>query len=200
MQAPSSFEGLDRALADLGYRHATQGLRPDGAARDKLEAHIEWAFEQSKQTANDHARRETALAMVGAFPWGLCQTQEALRAAVLMLRSRKPSRPMRMRIVEQDEDGVAQSIEVQPEPITAATYRGRKVTLNKPRRTPDGPKKFAVYVKNPEGKVVKVAFGDPNMRIKKSDPARRKSFRARHKCDEDPGPKWKARYWSCRAW
>jgi hypothetical protein len=83
--------------------------------------------------------------------------------------------------------------------ILGAEYQGRKVTLNKPFRTPDGPKKFSVYVKNEKGNVVKVNFGDPNMEIKKDNPARRKSFRARHKCDS-PGPKWKARYWSCKAW
>ena len=82
----------------------------------------------------------------------------------------------------------------------AAEYQGRKVTLNKPFRTPDGPKKFSVYVKNEKGNVVKVNFGDPNMEIKRDDPARRKSFRARHKCDTNPGPKWKARYWSCKKW
>ena len=81
----------------------------------------------------------------------------------------------------------------------AAEYQGRKVTLNKPFRTPGGPKKFAVYTKNGSGKVVIVRFGDPNMKIKKSDPARRKSFRARHKCD-NPGPKWKARFWACKSW
>ena len=74
-----------------------------------------------------------------------------------------------------------------------------KKTLNKPFRTPKGPKKFSVYVKNEKGNVVKVNFGDPNMEIKRDDPARRKSFRARHNC-ANPGPKWKARYWSCRQW
>ena len=74
-----------------------------------------------------------------------------------------------------------------------------KKTLNKPFRTPKGPKKFSVYVKNDKGNVVKVNFGDPNMEIKRDDPARRKSFRARHNC-ANPGPKWKARYWSCRQW
>lgn len=73
-------------------------------------------------------------------------------------------------------------------------------TLNKPFRTPSGPKKFSVYVKNDKGNVVKVNFGDPNMSIKRSDPERRKSFRARHKCDSNPGPKWSASYWSCRNW
>lgn len=81
----------------------------------------------------------------------------------------------------------------------AAEYQGRKVTLNKPFRTPSGPKKFAVYTTNESGNVVIVRFGDPNMKIKKNIPSRRKSFRARHNCD-NPGPKWKARYWSCRAW
>ncbi len=79
----------------------------------------------------------------------------------------------------------------------AAEYQGRKVTLNKP--TKGDVKKSKVYVKNEKGNVVKVEFGDPNMEIKADNPARRKSFRARHNC-ENPGPKWKARYWSCKAW
>ena len=72
-------------------------------------------------------------------------------------------------------------------------------TLNKPFLTPGGPKKRSVYVKNDKGNVVKVNFGDPNLSIKRDDPERRKSFRARHNCD-NPGPKWKARYWSCKYW
>jgi hypothetical protein len=83
------------------------------------------------------------------------------------------------------------------ESIEEAEYQGRKVPLNKPMA--GDVKKSKVYVKKPNGKVVKVNFGDKNMRIKKSNPNRRKSFRARHNCD-NPGPKWKARYWSCRAW
>tara|TARA_R100000030_G_scaffold3515_2_gene2580 strand:+ start:255 stop:1340 length:1086 start_codon:yes stop_codon:yes gene_type:complete len=82
--------------------------------------------------------------------------------------------------------------------IEEAEYRGRKVTLNKPMR--GDVKKFKVFVKDPKtGNVKKVNFGDPNMRIKKSNPKRRKSFRARHNCD-NPGPKTKARYWSCKKW
>ena len=80
-----------------------------------------------------------------------------------------------------------------------AEYQGKKVTLNKPFYTPDGPKKSAVYVTGPKGDPVIVRFGDKDMEIKVDDPARRKSFRARHNCD-NPGPKWKARYWSCKAW
>jgi hypothetical protein len=83
--------------------------------------------------------------------------------------------------------------------IIAAEKSGKKVTLNKPFRTPDGPKKFSVYVKNDKGNVVKVNFGDPNMTIKKNIPERRKSFRARMRCDS-PGPKWKSRYWACKSW
>jgi hypothetical protein len=86
------------------------------------------------------------------------------------------------------------------EGITEAEYHGRKVQLGKPFLTPDGPKKRSVYVKNPAGRVVKVNFGDPNMKIKKNIPSHRKSFRARHHCDTNPGPRTKARYWSCRAW
>ena len=80
-----------------------------------------------------------------------------------------------------------------------AEHEGRKVKLGKPFLTPGGPKKRAVYVKNEKGNVIKVNFGDPNMTIKKDIPARRRSFRARHHC-ENPGPRTKARYWSCKAW
>ena len=89
-----------------------------------------------------------------------------------------------------------------------AEYRGRTVKLNKPTR--GDVKKFKVYVKDPKtGNVKKVNFGhggtsakkagQKTMKIKKSNPERRRSFRARHNC-KNPGPKTKARYWSCRAW
>lgn len=82
--------------------------------------------------------------------------------------------------------------------LLEAEYHGRKVRLGKPM--PGDVKKSKVYVRNPKtGKVIKVNFGDPNMRIKKSNPARRKSFRARHNC-ANPGPRTKARYWSCSKW
>ena len=88
--------------------------------------------------------------------------------------------------------------------ITEAEYQGHKVTLNKPMQ--GDVKKFKVYVKNDKGNVVKVNFGfggssakGKRMSIKKNNPERRKNFRARHNCD-NPGPRWKARYWSCRKW
>jgi hypothetical protein len=81
--------------------------------------------------------------------------------------------------------------------LAEAEYQGRNVQLGKPMA--GDVKKSKVYVKGPKGNVVKVNFGDKKMKIKKSNPKRRKSFRARHNCD-NPGPRWKARYWSCRAW
>jgi nicotinic acid mononucleotide adenylyltransferase len=84
--------------------------------------------------------------------------------------------------------------------VNEAEYQGKSVKLNDPFRTPDGPKKFGVYTMGPNGNVVIVRFGDPNMEIKRDDPDRRASFRARHGCDDDPGPKYKAKYWSCYQW
>ena len=85
------------------------------------------------------------------------------------------------------------------EELEEAEYQGRKITLNKPFLTPDGPKKRSVYVKNDKGNVVKVNFGQKGVAIKKHLPKHRKSYRARHGCS-NPGPKWKANYWSCKAW
>jgi len=90
-----------------------------------------------------------------------------------------------------------------PEDINEAEYQGRKVKLGKPMQ--GDTKKFKVYVKNPKGNVVKVNFGQGGdakggtMRIRKSNPKARANFRARHNCD-NPGPRHKARYWSCRKW
>jgi hypothetical protein len=81
--------------------------------------------------------------------------------------------------------------------VFEAEYQGRDVKLGKPMA--GDVKKFKVYVKNPAGNVVKVNFGQKGVKIKKNNPDRRRSFRARHNCDE-PGPRHKARYWSCRKW
>ena len=83
--------------------------------------------------------------------------------------------------------------------LNEAEYQGKTVALDKPFRTPGESKKFAVYVKNSEGNVVIVRFGDPNMEIRRDDPERRKSFRARHNCDT-ANDKTTPRYWSCRFW
>ena len=100
-------------------------------------------------------------------------------------------------------EGCGYTFEFEKQPMEEAEYQGRKVKLNKIMQ--GDVKKFKVYVKNPKGNVVKVNFGhkgkggEKTMRIKKSNPERRKSFRARHNCD-NPGPKHKARYWACRTW
>ena len=83
------------------------------------------------------------------------------------------------------------------EGVAEAKYQGREVPLGK--KMAGDVKKSKVYVRKPNGNIVKVNFGDKKMRIKKSNPARRKSFRARHNC-ANPGPRHKARYWSCRSW
>lgn len=93
----------------------------------------------------------------------------------------------------QDEYGNVENLS-----ISEAKYKGDEVQLGKPMK--GDVKKFKVYVKDPKTKnIKKVNFGDPDMRIKKSNPARRRSFRARHNCD-NPGPRTKARYWSCKKW
>ena len=98
---------------------------------------------------------------------------------------------------EWDEDHALDSVlNSMVEDLNEAEYRGRKVKLNSPFRTPGGPKKFAVYVKNDKGNVVKVTFGDTNLRVRNNNPGARKSFRARHKCDQKKD-RTKAGYWSC---
>ncbi len=83
--------------------------------------------------------------------------------------------------------------------INKAEYQGRKIELNKPFRLKGENKKFGVYAKNEKGNTVQVKFGDPKMDIKRDSPEKRRNFRARHNCDS-PGPKHKARYWSCKMW
>jgi hypothetical protein len=96
-----------------------------------------------------------------------------------------------------DVSGWVKNVEQMLGNMTEAKYQGREVQLGK--RMPGDVKKSKVYVRGPKGNVVKVNFGQKGMKIKKNNPGRRKNFRARHNCD-NPGPRWKARYWSCRAW
>lgn len=87
-------------------------------------------------------------------------------------------------------------LDLEPTIIQEAKHRGKNVKLNKPFRTPGGPKKFAVYVKTPGGGVKKVTFGDPNLRVRNRNKKAAKSFRARHKCDQKKD-RTTAGYWSC---
>lgn len=100
-------------------------------------------------------------------------------------------------LIALDNEAIKMLKESSVELITEAEYQGRSVPLGKPMK--GDVKKSKVYVRKPNGKVVKVNFGDKKLSIKKHIPGRRKNFRARHNCD-NPGPRWKARYWSCRAW
>ena len=86
--------------------------------------------------------------------------------------------------------------ETEEDILSEAKHRGKNVKLNKPFRTPGGPKKFAVYVKTPGGGVKKVTFGDPGLRVKNANKKAAKSFRARHKCSEKKD-RTTAGYWSC---
>ena len=80
--------------------------------------------------------------------------------------------------------------------VGEAEYRGKDINLNKPFRTPGGPRKFAVYTKNDKGNVIKVGFGQPGMRVNNDDPEKARSFQKRMGCD-NPGPRWKPRWWAC---
>lgn len=99
--------------------------------------------------------------------------------------------------IRDDKGEVVWSNDSWQEGMDEAKYQGKEVPLGK--KLPGDVKKSKVYVRKPNGNIVKVNFGDKKMRIKKSNPKRRKSFRARHNC-KNPGPRWKARYWSCRSW
>ncbi len=133
--------------------------------------------------------------------WGIAR----VKAFLYLLRNGRPSNPN----YKQDNDLLPKSHprasidedyeDWDEEAFSAAEYQGRKVNLNKPFRTPKEKKKFAVYVKNPAGKVIIVRFGDPNMEIKRDDPKRRKAFRDRHNCAEKKD-KTTAGYWSCYQW
>ena len=123
----------------------------------------------------------------------------AQQAAIAINMKKKGIAPKNKTLHEDEYGSVEETNFVVGDLLTEAEYQGRKVQLGKPFLTPKGPKKRSVYVKNEKGNVVKVNFGDPNMRIKAYSPKHRKSFRARHNC-QNPGPKYKSRYWSCKQW
>ena len=128
----------------------------------------------------------------------------AQQAAIAINMKKKGIAPKNETLYEDEYGSVEETNFVVGDLLTEAEYQGRKVQLGKVMQ--GDVKKSKVYVKNDKGNVVKVNFGfggssakGKRMTIKKNDPARRKSFRARHNCD-NPGPRWKPRYWSCRAW
>ena len=126
--------------------------------------------------------------------------QEQREASTLNMRGIKPKNET----LYEDAYGSVEETIYSYTSLNEAEYQGRKVKLGKIMQ--GDIKKFKVYVKNDKGKVVKVNFGfggksahGKRMVIKKNNPERRKSFRARHNCD-NPGPRWKPRYWACRSW
>jgi hypothetical protein len=164
----------------------------------------------SRQGVEDYRaeQEETVVDTKGNLPWDyghgegenkIESAKEILRNAIQQLDSLNLAEAATL------DDGtlvceacLLEVIELSENVLLEAKYQGRTVTLNKP--TAGDVKKFKVYVKDPStGNIKKVNFGDPNMKIKKNIPARRKSFRARHNC-ANPGPKTKARYWSCKKW
>tara|TARA_R100000808_G_C2117127_1_gene129422 strand:- start:383 stop:946 length:564 start_codon:yes stop_codon:yes gene_type:complete len=175
--------------------------------REELQNTLSETTPEDERDAFNNMIRETAHQLLSTHTKLSPVQQEAYENLLLQAaNSLSDRREERMGIEEEyyhisdatyDDGTVAEDVEFWDDVIEEAEYQGRKVTLNKPMK--GDVKKSKVYVKNAKGNVVKVNFGDPNMRIKKSNPKRRKSFRARHNCD-NPGPKWKARYWSCKAW
>lgn len=131
--------------------------------------------------------------------WGDEDIQEFMKTAKIPVPKRRTDIGQTMAMFRGEEDMKSFGEYIKESQLEEAEYQGKKVTLNKPFRTPGESKKFAVYTKNDRDKVVIVRFGDPNMEIKRDDPKRRANFRSRHNCD-NPGPKWKARYWSCYQW
>jgi hypothetical protein len=135
------------------------------------------------------------------------ETDEAsspAQQAAIAINMKKKGIKLKNETLYEDEYGSVEETDYEYNSLTEAEYQGRKVQLGKIMQ--GDVKKSKVYVKNDKGKVVKVNFGfggssakGKRMTIKKNNPERRKSFRARHNCD-NPGPRWKPRYWACRTW
>jgi len=170
------------------YKYAKEVLRQvlDRKKKEgKLNHSVEYYAQQIAKQYNGVDARDLAKMVSeegGAGDWGTDKLKDKY----------KKDTPMESCCEDCNEELIEEEVTIVEE-----DGQKRKVTLNKPVR--GGSKKFYVYVKNDKGNVVKVSFGDPNMEIKRDNPERRKAFRARHNCD-NPGPKWKARYWSCRNW
>ena len=142
---------------------------------------------------------ETAIQLILSEKQKLNESRAGLKMAAALKREREKIDREYKAGEEQRAKNKKEVEDKKDKKVNEAEYQGRNVPLGKPFLTPDGPKKRGVYVKNPKGNVVKVSFGQKGVKIKKNNPARRKSFRARHNCS-NPGPRHKARYWSCKFW
>ena len=169
---------------------ATNNIVTVDEAREYLKQHTDFeAFDSIDQTQQDQTQQD--------------QTQQDQTDQIQMQQDtiekykqiQKRAKEIKKSLIKEDYDvGYDWKVKVEE-----AEYQGRTVQLNKPFRTPTSAKKFAVYVKNDQGNVVIVRFGDQNMSIKRDDPQRRASFRARHNCDQQKDPTT-AGYWSCKFW
>ena len=178
------------------------GKRYKKDAKDGL-AYINSIAKMVGMTASDkkQTKNRMFLKLGEDLDEGLWDNIRAKRARGEKMRKKgEKGAPTQDQIKRAQEECCAECLGYYDHQLTEAEYQGKKVTLNDPIRTSENPnKKFKVYVKNEKGKVVVVRFGDPKMGINRDNKERRKSFRARHNC-ADPGPKWKARYWSCYQW
>ena len=192
MSAWVAMKQKDGSPAKLAYQKELE-KRGGGSANESSSSKLtDIISEKSKGLwANIHARRKSGKRMRKKGEKGAPSDKN--------FKSASENINAGYEVRKEDYDCFMEYLHGQMQNITEAEYQGRKVKLNKPTRGDSG--KFKVYVKNPKGNVVKVNFGAKGKknRIKKSDPGARASFRARHNCDS-PGPKHKARYWSCRNW
>ena len=186
--------GINHEVSDDHDLQEQQGMsqRAQDAFND-LDATISGQsndFEQDAAARIKAMRDKTAARRAAETP---AQTAARRAATAAIMATPGPDGGKRV----SPDDQLDTDIKTHAARVKEAKYQGREVPLGK--KMAGDVKKSKVYVRGPKGNVVKVNFGDPNMTIKKSNPARRKSFRARHNC-ANPGPRWKARYWSCRSW
>jgi hypothetical protein len=187
--AKSALDKIDSRFKSLSGRSMSDAAKEYGAEAERLQKEIE-----AQQAEIDRRRMSDNI----PFTPSENTSDKDQFGNIIKHKARHLARKGMSNFTMQKEDLTSDQEGTMTSPdLEEAEYQGRKVSLGKPMQ--GDVKKFKVYVKKPNGNVVKVNFGDPNMRIKKSNPARRRSFRARHNCD-NPGPRWKARYWSCRKW
>ena len=184
--------------------HATFGKSPDEEKNEGTESDAEMAVDQL-QSSVEHAQQiiDKVKSRSNLEPWvqSLITKAEDYLNIVNNVNGGEVVEEYDVETIEETHDFInfmkEYNTKLTESKINEAEYQGRKVKLGKIMQ--GDVKKFKVYVKNDKGNVVKVNFGQKGMVIKKDNPDARKSFRARMNCDE-PGPRWKARYWSCRKW
>lgn len=177
--------GINHEVSDDNDLQEQQGIDLDATISGQSND-----FEQDAAARIKAMRDKTAARRAAETP---AQTAARRAATAAIMATPGPDGGKRV----SPDDQMDTDIKTHAARVKEAKYQGREVPLGK--KMAGDVKKSKVYVRGPKGNVVKVNFGDPNMTIKKSNPARRKSFRARHNC-ANPGPRWKARYWSCRSW